>query len=80
MKDIGKLSRMISETGDEENGMQCFRVPLQKELSFNEEIMRVLEWGVTWAVEARREGRSEEQEERRQQGQEQWRQDEQEKR
>ena len=32
---------MISETGDEEHGMQCFKVLLQKELGFNEETMKV---------------------------------------
>ena len=26
----GKIIKMISETGDEEHGMQCFEVPLQK--------------------------------------------------
>ena len=36
----------ISETGDEEHGMQCFKVLLQKELEFNEETMKVMEWRV----------------------------------
>ena len=30
--------KMISETGDEEHGMQCFK------LGFNEETMKVMEW------------------------------------
>ena len=47
---------------------------------FNEETMKVMEWRVRWAVEARRKGRGEEQEQRRQQEQEQWRQDEHEQR
>ena len=34
---------MISETGDEEHGMQCFKVLLQKELGFNEETMKVMD-------------------------------------
>ena len=42
--------------------------------------MKVMEWGVRWAVEARRKGRGEEQEPRRQQEQEQRRQDEHEQR
>ena len=61
--------KMISETGDEEHRMQCFEVLLQKELGFSEETMKVMEWRVRWAVEARRKG-SEEQEQRRQA--EQW--------
>ena len=65
-----EIIKMISETGDEEHGMQCLKVLLQKELGFNEETMKVMEWGVGWAVEARRKG-SEEQEQRRQQEQEQ---------
>ena len=68
MKDIGKLSR-CSETVDEEHGMQCFRESLQQELGFNEETMKVMEWGVR-AVEARRHGRDAEQEQRRQAEQE----------
>ena len=49
--------------------MQCFRVLLQQELGFNEETMKVMEWGVR-AVEARRHGRDAEQEQRRQAEQE----------
>ena len=75
-----KIIKMISETGDEEHGMQCFKVLLQKELGFNQETMKVMEWRVRWAVEARRKGRGEEQEQRWEQEQEQWRQDEQEQR
>ena len=75
-----QLIKLISETGDEEHGMQCFRVLLQQELGFNEETMKVMEWRVRWAVEERRHGRDEEQEQRRQQEQEQRGQDEQEQR
>ena len=60
--------------------MQCLKVLLLKELDFNEETMTVMEWRVRWAVEARRQGRGEEQEQRRQREQEQLQQDEQEKR
>ena len=63
--------KMISETGDEEHGMQCFRVLLQHELGFNEETMKVMEWRVRWAVEARRHGRNAEQEQRGQEQEEQ---------
>ena len=66
-----EIIKMISETGDEEHGMQCFGVLLQQELGFNEETMKVMEWGVRWAVEARRHGRDEQQEQRRQDEQEQ---------
>ena len=61
-----EIIKMISETGDEEHGMRCFRVLLQQELGSNEETMKVMEWGVRWAVEARRKGRDEQQEQRRQ--------------
>ena len=61
-----EIIKMISETGDEEHGMRCFRMLLQQELGFNEETMKVMEWGVRWAVEARRKGRDEQQEQRRQ--------------
>ena len=60
-----EIIKMISETGDEEHGMQCFRVLLQQEFGFDEETMKVMEWGVRWAVEARRHGRDAEQEQRR---------------
>ena len=52
-------------------GCNVLNVLLEKELG--------MEWGVRWAVGARRKG-SEEQEQRQQQEQEQWRQDEQEQR
>ena len=61
-----EIIKMISETGDEKHGMRCFRVLLQQESGFNEETMKVMEWGVRWAVEARRKGRDEQQEQRRQ--------------
>ena len=57
-----EMIKMISETGNEEHGMQCLKVLLQKELRFNEETMKVMDWEVRWAVEGRRKGRSEEQE------------------
>ena len=38
------IINMISETGDEEHGMRCFKLLLQKELGFNEETMKVMEW------------------------------------
>ena len=62
-----EIIKMISETGDEEHGMQCFKVLLQKEFGFNEETMKVMGWGVRWAFEARRKRRGEEQEQREQQ-------------
>ena len=61
-----EIIKMISETGEEEHGMRCFRVLLRQELGFNEETMKVMEWGVRWAVEARRKGRDEQREQRRQ--------------
>ena len=44
--------------------MHFLKVLLLKELGFNEETTTVMEWGVRWAVEARR--RCEEQEQKRQ--------------
>ena len=61
---------MISETGMKSTGCNALKCHFRKELGFNEETMKVMEWGVRWAVEARRKG-SEEQEKRGQQEQEQ---------
>ena len=61
-----KIVKMISEGGDEEYGMQCFRAELREKSGLDASQMKGLECGVRWAVEARRKGRSYEQEQRRQ--------------
>ena len=81
-----KIIKMISEGGDEEYGMQCFRAELREKSGLDASQMKVLECGVRWAVEARRKERREEHKQRRQEEQEgqrreeqeQWRQEEQE--
>ena len=60
---------MISETGDEEYGMQCFKAELHEKSGLDNDQMNVLECGIRWAVEARRKERGEQQEQRRQGGQ-----------
>ena len=66
-----KIIKMISETGDEECGMQCFKAELHEKSGLDEDQMKVLECGIRWAVEAREKGRDEQQEQRRQDEQEQ---------
>ena len=60
---------MISETGDEEYGMQCFKAEFHERSGLDDDQVNVLEGGVRWAVEARRRNRSEQQEQWRQGGQ-----------
>ena len=70
-----KIIDMISETGDEEYGMQCFRVEFQERSGLDIDQVNVLECGIRWAVEARRREKGEQQEQWRQGRQmEQWRQ------
>ena len=64
-----KIIEMISETGDEEYGMQCFEAELHEESGLDNDQMNVLECGIRWAVEARRKERGEQQEQWRQGGQ-----------
>ena len=61
-----KIVKMISEGSDEEYGMQCFRAEFREKSGLDANQMKVLECGIRWAVEARREGRSKEQAQRRQ--------------
>ena len=64
-----KIIEMISETGDEEYGMQCFKAELHEKSGLDNDQMNVLECGIRWAVEARRRERGEQQEQWRQGGQ-----------
>ena len=64
-----KIINMISETGDEEYGMQCFKAELHEKSGLDDDQINVLECGIRWAVEARRKERGEQQEQRRQGGQ-----------
>ena len=59
-----KIVKMISEGGDEEYGMQCFRAEFREKSGLDASQMKGLECGVRWAVEARRRGRNEPQEQR----------------
>ena len=69
---------MISESGDEEYGMQCFTAEFHEKSGLVIDQVNTLECGIRWAVEARRREKGEQQEQRRQGGQkEQWRQGEQ---
>ena len=61
-----KLITTISEAENWEHEIQCFRKQLQEQSGIEEERAKVMEWGMRWAVEARRRGRSAEQEQRRQ--------------
>ena len=63
-----KIIEMISETGDEEYGMQSFKAELHEKSGLDNDQMNVLECGIRWAVEARREERGEQQEQWRQGG------------
>ena len=73
-----KLITTISEAENWEHEIQCFRKQLQEQSGIEEERAKVMEWGMRWAVEARRRGRGAEQEQRRQEEQRQRRHEEQE--
>ena len=60
-----KLITTISEAENWEHEIQCFRKQLQEQSGIEEERAKVMEWGMRWAVEARRRGRGAEQEQRR---------------
>ena len=45
---------MISETEDEEYGMQCFKAEFHERSGLNIDQVNMLECGIRWAVEARR--------------------------
>ena len=72
-----RLITTISETENWEYEIRCFRKQLQEKSGVEEEGAKVMEWGVRWAVEARRRRRNDEQEQRRQQEQVQRRHEEQ---
>ena len=72
-----KLITTISEAENWEHEIQCFRKQLQEQSGIEEERAKVMEWGMRWAVEARRRGRGAEQEQRRQEEQRQRRHEEQ---
>ena len=56
-----KLITTISEAENWEHEIQCFRKQLQEQSGIEEERAMVMEWGMRWAVEARRRRRDEEQ-------------------
>ena len=56
-----KLITTISEAENWEYGIQCFGKQLQEKSGIEKEISKVMEWGMRWAVEARRRRRDEEQ-------------------
>ena len=64
-----KIIGMISETGDEEYGMQCFKAEFHERSGLDIDQVNVLECGIRWAVQARRRERGEQQEQWRQGGQ-----------
>ena len=64
-----KIIEMISETGDEEYGIRCFKAEFHERSGLDIDQVNVLECGIRWAVEARRIGRGEQQEQWRQGGQ-----------
>ena len=72
-----RMITMILEVEDEEHEIQCFGKQLQEKSGVDEERAKVMEWGMRWAVEARRRRRDAEQEQRRQEEQRQRRQEEQ---
>ena len=72
-----KLITTISEAENWEHEIQCFRKQLQEQSGIEEERAKVMEWGMRWAVEARRRGRGAEQEQRRQEEERQRRHEEQ---
>ena len=49
-----KIIDMISETGDEEYGMQCFKAEFQERSGLDTDQVSMLACGIRWAVEARR--------------------------
>ena len=61
-----RLITTISEAENWEHEIQCFRKQLQEQSGIEEERAKVMEWGMRWAVEARKRGRGAEQEQRRQ--------------
>ena len=56
-----RLITAISEAENWEYEMQCFRKQLLEKSGIEEERAKVMEWGMRWAVEARRRRRDEEQ-------------------
>ena len=72
-----KLITTITEAENWEHEIQSFRKQLQEQSGIEEERAKVMEWGMRWAVEARRRGRGAEQEQRRQEEQRQRRHEEQ---
>ena len=72
-----KLITTISQAENWEHEIQCFRKQLQEQSGIEEERAKVMEWGMRWAVEARRRGRGAEQEQRRQEEERQRRHEEQ---
>ena len=56
-----RLITTISEAEDWEYTIQCFRKQLQEKSEIGEERAKVMEWGMRWAVEARKRRRDEEQ-------------------
>ena len=63
-----KIIEMISETGDDEYGMQCFKAEFRERSGLDDDQVNVLECGIRWAVEARRRERGEQQEQWRAKG------------
>ena len=53
---------MISETGEEEYGMQCFKAEFHEKSGLDIDQVNTLECGIRWAVEARRRDKGEQQE------------------
>ena len=64
-----KLITTISEAENWEHEIQCFRKQLQEQSGIEEERAKVMEWGMRWAVEARRRGAEQEQRRHEEQGQ-----------
>ena len=63
-----KIIDMISETGDEEYGMRCFKAEFHEKSGLDIDQVNTLECGIRWAVEARRRDKGEQQEQWRRQG------------
>ena len=72
-----RMITMILEAEDEEHEIQRFGKQLQEKLGLDEEGAKTMEWGMKWAIEARKRRRDAEQEQRRQEEQRQRRQEEQ---
>ena len=64
-----RMITMILEVEDEEHKIQCFGKQLQETLGLDEERAKMMEWGMRWAIEARKRRRDAEQEQRRQEEQ-----------